>query len=156
MVWKVEDDFGGLVDGDFEAFGKRLTAAGALIEGTSLLSNMGPNGTANGSTQTPDVAYSDSSLNDYLTVWAAENPPTTAAGEAEIWGQLVGLRSDLQITKSVSPPTPGPGNTVTYTITYVNAGPDPVLNVVITDLVPAGVTSPSFTTSSVTGSPRVN
>ncbi len=155
VVWKGEDDFGGLVDGEFEVFGKRLTAAGATIEGTSRLSNMGTNGTPNSSVQTPDVAYSDASLNDYLTVWSAENPPATAAGEAEIWGQLVGLRSDLQITKSVSPPTPGPGNTVTYTITYVNAGPDPVVNVVITDLVPAGVTGPSFTTSSVTGSPPV-
>ncbi len=156
VVWKGEDDFGGLIDGEFEAFGKRLNAAGATIEGTLRLSNMGPNGAANSSVQTPDVAYSDFSLNDYLTVWAAESQPTTAAGEAEIWGQLVALQADLRITKTLSSPAgPAPGEAVQYTVTYSNLGPDPVFNIVITDLVPAGVTSPSFSTSGVTGSAPV-
>jgi uncharacterized repeat protein (TIGR01451 family)/uncharacterized delta-60 repeat protein len=50
------------------------------------------------------------------------------------------LTADLQLTKQVSPSTANPGDTVAYTISVTNAGPNPAQGVRITDILPAGVT----------------
>src|SRR5262249_16901703 len=42
-------------------------------------------------------------------------------------------------TNDVSNPTPNVGDTITYTITLKDNGPDPATNVTLTDLLPAGV-----------------
>jgi len=47
---------------------------------------------------------------------------------------------DLAVTKTADNDTPQEGNTVTYTITVTNNGPDTATNVVVTDTVPAGTT----------------
>jgi uncharacterized repeat protein (TIGR01451 family) len=48
-------------------------------------------------------------------------------------------QADLEIVKSVDNPTPKIGDTVTYTITVTNRGPDDATNVVARDLVPVGL-----------------
>jgi uncharacterized repeat protein (TIGR01451 family) len=47
--------------------------------------------------------------------------------------------ADLQLTKVVDDGTPDVGQTVTYTVTVRNNGPDPAGDVVVTDLLPGGV-----------------
>jgi uncharacterized repeat protein (TIGR01451 family)/uncharacterized delta-60 repeat protein len=53
--------------------------------------------------------------------------------------------ADLQLTKQVFPATAKPGHTVIYTISVTNAGPNPAQGVIITDILPAGVTFSSCT-----------
>ncbi len=48
--------------------------------------------------------------------------------------------TDLALTKLVNNPAPFTGDTITYTLTVTNYGPDTARNVVITDSLPAGVT----------------
>src|SRR5262249_33976263 len=47
-------------------------------------------------------------------------------------------QSDLALAKTVSNATPNVGDTITFTITLSNAGPDTATNVQVTDLLPAG------------------
>jgi uncharacterized repeat protein (TIGR01451 family) len=49
-------------------------------------------------------------------------------------------QADLVLAKSVNNPTPKVGETITYTITLGDNGPDSATNVQVTDLLPAGVT----------------
>ncbi len=48
-------------------------------------------------------------------------------------------QSDLALAKSVNDPTPNVGDTITYTVTLSNNGPDAATGVEVTDLLPAGV-----------------
>src|SRR5262249_44537645 len=48
-------------------------------------------------------------------------------------------QADLQVNKMVSNPTPNVGDTITYTITVINSGPDPATDVTVQDVLPAGV-----------------
>jgi uncharacterized repeat protein (TIGR01451 family) len=48
--------------------------------------------------------------------------------------------ADLGITKTVNNPTPAAGGTVTFTITVTNNGPNNATGVVVTDLLPTGLT----------------
>src|SRR5262249_3205860 len=56
-------------------------------------------------------------------------------------------QADLPVVKSVSDPTPNVGDTVTFTITLTNLGPDTATNVQLSDLLPAGLTLVSATES---------
>ena len=56
-------------------------------------------------------------------------------------------QADLQVSKTVSDPTPNVGDTVTYTITVTNNGPDTASNVTVQDLLPAGLSFVSATPS---------
>ncbi|MDT8442799.1 MAG: DUF11 domain-containing protein [Desulfuromonadales bacterium] len=61
--------------------------------------------------------------------------------------------TDLEVTKVVTSPnpaTPSPGSNVTWTVTVVNNGPNPASSIVITDLLPDGVTYVSHTASTGT------
>jgi uncharacterized repeat protein (TIGR01451 family) len=55
--------------------------------------------------------------------------------------------ADLSLTKTVDRATPNVGDTVTYTLTIINAGPDGATGVVLTDLLPAGVSFAGATPS---------
>ena len=55
--------------------------------------------------------------------------------------------SDIQVKKSVSDRTPGPLDTITYTINVTNLGPDDDTGVSATDVLPAGITLVSFAPS---------
>jgi uncharacterized repeat protein (TIGR01451 family) len=56
-------------------------------------------------------------------------------------------QADLALTKTVNDPTPNVGNTVTFTITLTDRGPDPATNVTVNDSLPAGLTLVSATPS---------
>jgi uncharacterized repeat protein (TIGR01451 family) len=60
---------------------------------------------------------------------------------------LVTQTADLSLTKSVSNATPNVGGTVTYTVTVLNNGPAGATNVAVKDLLPAGVTFASATST---------
>ena len=55
--------------------------------------------------------------------------------------------ANLSLQKTSSAPTFHGGDTITYTLTASNAGPDPATNVVVTDVLPAGTTYVSATPS---------
>src|SRR5262249_32518476 len=48
-------------------------------------------------------------------------------------------RADLAVAKTVDKPQPNVGDTVTFTITVTNVGPDAATNVTVNDRLPAGV-----------------
>jgi uncharacterized repeat protein (TIGR01451 family) len=56
-------------------------------------------------------------------------------------------QSDLALAKTVNNPTPNVGDTITFTITLTNTGPDLATNVQVTDLLPPGLTFVSANTS---------
>ena len=69
---------------------------------------------------------------------------------------LTPQQSDLALAKSVNNAAPNVGDTITYTVTLSNNGPDAATGVQVTDLLPTGVTFVSDTPSqgtynSVTG-----
>jgi uncharacterized repeat protein (TIGR01451 family) len=67
-----------------------------------------------------------------LVQLAAVTPPTPA---------------DLAVAKTVNNPTPNVGDTVTFTVTLTDLGPNPATGVQVTDLLPAGLTFVSATPS---------
>jgi uncharacterized repeat protein (TIGR01451 family) len=57
---------------------------------------------------------------------------------------------DLSIRKSLAPNTPAPGDPITYTLVFSNAGRDTARGVVITDAIPVSVTVQSVVSGGVT------
>lgn len=81
VVW--QDDEMGV--GEFEIWGQRVGGTtGASIGIDTRLSDMGPEGDTSHDAQTPAVAYSRESNNQYLVVWSGDNGTD---GEFEVWGQ---------------------------------------------------------------------
>src|SRR5262245_3855530 len=62
-------------------------------------------------------------------------------------GAALAQSADLAVTKSVSNPTPNVGDTITFTVTLTDNGPDTATNVTVQDLLPAGLTFVSATPS---------
>jgi uncharacterized repeat protein (TIGR01451 family) len=62
------------------------------------------------------------------------NPGNNSAGATE-----TPQRADLVLSKSVNDATPAVGDTITYTVTLSNDGPDAATSVQVTDRLPAGV-----------------
>jgi uncharacterized repeat protein (TIGR01451 family) len=60
---------------------------------------------------------------------------------------LTPRQADLAVTKTVSNPTPNVGDTVTFTVTLANLGPDVADSVSVQDSLPAGLTLLSATPS---------
>jgi len=75
---------------------------------------------------------------------------TAAVTSTEVITPQMGSRaitvqaSDLVITKTVTPGTAAPGDTITYTLVFSNAGSGTAAGVVITDSVPVSVTGASW------------
>jgi uncharacterized repeat protein (TIGR01451 family) len=63
---------------------------------------------------------------------------------------LTPQQADLALAKSVSNATPNVGDTISYTVTLTNLGPDTATNVQVTDALPAGVSFVSATPSAGT------
>ena len=62
---------------------------------------------------------------------------------ASTWTTVYTVAADLQVFKTVEPGSEvGPGDLLTYTVTFTNAGPDAALGVVLTDIIPALLVDP--------------
>jgi uncharacterized repeat protein (TIGR01451 family) len=148
VVWRGDDDTGGLVDDEYEIFGQRVDAAtGAEIGGDLRLSDMGPDGNRFYGASYPAAAY-NSTEDEYLVVWQGDDTAPLVDSEYEIYGQRFAVVADLSITKDDSPDPVDPGATLTYILSVNNAGPDPVSSVTVTDSLPSGAT---FVSASGTG-----
>lgn len=101
-----------------------------------------------------DVGSVDANTSATLTIVAAFNSATAVTNTASVSATnqfdpaatnntasavVQAAIADLGLTKTVDQPTPNVGDTVTYTLTITNAGPDGATGVALTDLLPAGV-----------------
>jgi len=77
----------------------------------------------------PTLAASIASADQY-----DPSPANNATGAA-----VQPQRSDLGLSVTVSDPAPNVGSSLTYTIRLTNAGPDDATNIVLRDVLPAGV-----------------
>jgi uncharacterized repeat protein (TIGR01451 family) len=57
----------------------------------------------------------------------------------------IGANADLQVTKTDGATTYSPGTNVVYTVVFTNAGPGPVTGATISDPLPSGISSSSWT-----------
>jgi uncharacterized repeat protein (TIGR01451 family) len=73
----------------------------------------------------------------------------TGTGTDDATATLTINPADLVITKTVTPATANPGDTITYTIAFTNTGLGLASGVVITDVVPVSVTVTSVISSGV-------
>ncbi|MBU7000319.1 MAG: DUF11 domain-containing protein [Theionarchaea archaeon] len=60
---------------------------------------------------------------------------------------IAAQEADLRLEKTVNDSTPDPGDTITFTITVYNDGPDTATNVLVEDVLPAGLSYVSDTPS---------
>ena len=80
-----------------------------------------------------------------------DSNPANDQAEATVEGQP--LMADLAVTKTVSNTTPLVGETVTFTVTATNKGPDAASGLKLSDVVRAGLVLVSFTPSQGTYTP---
>ena len=89
VVWRCDDvGDGGIVNGEFEIFGRIVNADGTLAgsDDFQISQTAGANGSnVNYDAETPAVAY-NSVDNEYLVTWGADNP-SLGDGNREIFGQ---------------------------------------------------------------------
>ena len=112
VSWHGEDNEGGLVDGEQEVFGQRLTPTGAET-GTNdfRISNAGPDGSVDVAANRPAIAYNPNTC-DYFVTWFTGDANTGAATqEWEIFGRRVDAK-----------PCPPPPPVVTDTVRPVITG----------------------------------
>ncbi len=90
VVWLADGGTPVPLDGEFEIFGQRLDGAtGAELGADDFrISDVGPDGDTTSNPLAPSVAY-NSTANEYLVVWSADDAPTTADDELEVFGQLL-------------------------------------------------------------------
>src|SRR5262249_44877676 len=81
-------------------------------------------------------------------------PPTTAAdqfdpnaGNNQASATATPQQADLALTKTVSNPTPNVGDTITYTVTLTNNGPNAATGVQVSDPLPAALSFAGATPS---------
>jgi len=98
VVWDGDDNTGGLVDGEYEVFGQRVSAVtGAQIGKDFRLSDMGPDGDPDYDANNPAVAY-NSADNQYLVVWEGDDDTAMLVdGEYEVFGQRVDAATGAEI-----------------------------------------------------------
>jgi len=91
VVWRADNDTGGVVDGKFEIYGQRINAAtGAEIGSNDFrISAMGLPGNSDFDANDPAISYNITN-NEYLVVWSGDNNTgLVGAGEFEIYGQRI-------------------------------------------------------------------
>ena len=97
-------------------------------------------------TATVDAGTGGSTIINTASITAADQADPVAANNTDTAAITVNS-TDLAVTKIVDNATPNEGDTVTYTVTIDNLGPDAATGVVLTDLLPGGVTYVSDTPS---------
>jgi uncharacterized repeat protein (TIGR01451 family) len=133
-----------------------------LPAGLTLVSARQSQGTYNGTTGLWTVGQVDTAAPATLTLRAqviSPNPATNVAtishsdqfdpntGNNSASATETPQQADLQVSKAVSNPTPNVGDTISFTVTLTNNGPDPATNVVVLDRLPSGLGFVSATPS---------
>ncbi|MFC1848481.1 PKD domain-containing protein, partial [Chloroflexota bacterium] len=95
---------------------------------------------------TIDAGTAGQTIINTASVTSVDQADTVPANNSDS-ASLIVQASDLAVTKTVDDSFPNEGDTITYTITLTNNGPDPATNIVITDSLPSGVTYQSDTPS---------
>jgi uncharacterized repeat protein (TIGR01451 family) len=95
---------------------------------------------------TAPPAAAGSVLTNQASATADQFDPVLGNNAAQA-GSAIGDAADLRVTKSVDRATADVGDVVTWTIAASNLGPRPATGVVVTDVIPAGVTLQSVTTT---------
>lgn len=99
VVWAADDNELGVIEGEFEIFGQRISAATGAELGLNdfRISDAGPAGDDTYDATAPAVAYNPTQ-NQYLVVWSADdNQGLLANGEDEIFGQLIDGATGAQV-----------------------------------------------------------
>jgi uncharacterized repeat protein (TIGR01451 family) len=108
----------------------------AQVAAPGLLTNVA---TVTGSDQTdPDSSNNSASATVTATGTAPSTTTTTIPPPDS---------ADLAVAKTVDDPAPEVGSNVTFTVTVVNNGPDEAGNILVSDVLPAGLTLVSATAS---------
>src|SRR5262249_27516810 len=94
---------------------------------------------------TATVVSPDAQTNTVTITHADQFDPNPANNSASV--TLTPQRADLAITKTVSDATPNVGDTITFTVTVTNLGPDRATGVAVQDSLPAGLVLVSATPS---------
>jgi len=84
------------------------------------------------------VLSTDKTIINVVNVTTSTHDPDLSNNEAEN-GTYVPPECDVQVVKTVSNSTPNKGDTVVWTISVINVGPNAADNVVLHDLLPAGL-----------------
>ncbi len=109
--------------------GTGLWSVGTLTAGLSATLNL---------TARVDTGVGGSTVTNTATITAADQADPVGANNAAAAGITV-QSADLQVGKSVDDPTPNEGDTVVYTVTVTNNGPNAGTGIMVTDVLPAGV-----------------
>src|SRR5438552_55943 len=112
--------------------------------GVSSLANGGTATLALLATVNPGTA--GTTFTNLAFVAAADSGDATLGNNRDSVAVTVQL-ADLAVTKTVNKATPNERDTLNYTVTVRNNGPDPATNLTLTDLLPAGLTYLSSATS---------
>ena len=111
--------------------GTGLWTIGTLNNGATATLNI---------TATVDAGTSGSTITNTITVVSADQSDSNTTADDPSEDITVGNGADLITGKTVDNGTPNEGDTIVYTLTLTNSGPNQATNLSITDLLPAGVT----------------
>jgi uncharacterized repeat protein (TIGR01451 family) len=122
----------------------------AAMQGSGIVIPSLPNGGRLGFSVTANVTATSGSVTNTATITppagtADSNISNNTASDTNT--VTTAQLTDLSITKTVNNATPNLGQNVTFTITVSNAGPSNATNVVVKDLLPAGLAFVSATPS---------
>jgi uncharacterized repeat protein (TIGR01451 family) len=96
------------------------------------------------------VVSANPPVNTATVTHSDQADPNHANNSASVGVQL---STDLGLSKTVSNSTPNVGDTITFTVTLTDLGPNPATNVVVGDALPAGLAFVSATPSQGTYNP---
>ncbi len=152
VVWQGDDDSGSLVDGENEIYAQRIDAQSGTSIGSNdaRISDMGASdGSTNFNALAPALAFS-TVHNRFLIVWTGDDDSGMLVNdEFEVFGQAFGYVSDLSISKTAVQSPAIAGDTLDYTLSVNNLGPNAALtSITVTDTLPANT---SFVTASGNG-----
>ncbi|MED5019582.1 S-layer homology domain-containing protein [Paenibacillus chibensis] len=112
---------------------------GAVVDTeTVTVSGKGTYTTPTGFTLTPSEAVTGTYQWTVIYSGDSNNTPSTSTSDCSV--TVIPLQADLSITNTAINATPNVGDTIAFTVTVKNNGPASATDVVVTDLLPAGLT----------------
>jgi hypothetical protein len=145
VVWEGERS-GVTAANEEEIFATIVSPTLTIVEPIERISTMGVDGVTTSYAYSPAVAPGEGA--GHLVVFGGDNPDPaagadqTAAGDSELFGQLIGPTADLAVsgvTTPISPTPPLAGSAVQYSVAITNAGPAPATGIGLTAVVPTGL-----------------